>query len=102
MVMIEGTLLILTESIKKLSLSYTIRKNTLHLYFLLKSFCIHEKQEFFASRLFLCMFVYCFSYAAFVINANRWLIKTDKTERFTTAFEAKSPVSSEISDLQNF
>jgi len=64
--MIEGTLLILTESIKKLSLSYTIRKNTLHLYFLLKSFCIHEKQEFFASRLFLC--VYCFSYVAFVIN----------------------------------
>jgi len=34
-----------------------------------------------------------------VVNKNNWLIKTDKTERFTTAFEAKSPVSSEI--LQN-
>jgi len=28
-----------------------------------------------------------------------WLIKTDKTERFTTALEAESPVSSEISDF---
>ena len=32
-------------------------------------------------------------------SAQRWLIKTDKTERFTTALEAESPVSSEISDF---
>jgi len=31
--------------------------------------------------------------------AQRWLIKTDKTERFATALEAESPVSSEISDF---
>jgi len=30
-------------------------------------------------------------------SAQRWLIKTDNTERFTTALEAESPVSSEIS-----
>ena len=35
-------------------------------------------------------------------SVQRWLIKTDKTERFTTALEAESPVSSEISDLRNF
>jgi len=35
-------------------------------------------------------------------SAQRWLIKTDKTERFATALEAESPVSSEISDLRNF
>ena len=35
-------------------------------------------------------------------SAQRWLIKTDKTERFTTALEAESPVSSEISDLRKF
>jgi len=32
--------------------------------------------------------------------AQRWLIKTK--QRFTTALEAKSLVSSEISDLRNF
>ena len=32
-------------------------------------------------------------------SALRWLIKTDKTERFTTALEAESPMSSEISDF---
>jgi len=32
-------------------------------------------------------------------SAQRWLIKTDKTERFTTALEAESPASSEISDF---
>jgi len=32
-------------------------------------------------------------------SAQRWLIKTDKTERFTIALEAESPVSSEISDF---
>jgi len=32
-------------------------------------------------------------------SAQRCLIKIDKTERFTTALEAESPVSSEISDL---
>jgi len=32
-------------------------------------------------------------------SARRWLIKTDKTERFTTTFEAELPVSSEISDF---
>jgi len=32
-------------------------------------------------------------------SAQRWVIKTDKTERFTTALEAESPVSSEISDF---
>jgi len=30
-------------------------------------------------------------------SARRWLIKTDKTERFTTALEPESPVSTEIS-----
>jgi len=32
-------------------------------------------------------------------SAQRWLIKTDKTERFTTALEAESPVSREIFDF---
>ena len=32
-------------------------------------------------------------------SAQRWLIKTDKTESFTTALEAESPVSSEISNF---
>jgi len=32
----------------------------------------------------------------------RTTLKTDETERFTTALEAESPVSSEISDLRNF
>jgi len=32
-------------------------------------------------------------------SAQRWLIKTNKTERFTTALEAESPVSSKISDF---
>jgi len=32
-------------------------------------------------------------------SAQGWLIKTDKTEGFTTALEAESPVSSEISDF---
>jgi len=32
-------------------------------------------------------------------SAQRWLIKTDKTERFTTALEAELPLSSEISDF---
>jgi len=32
-------------------------------------------------------------------SAQRWLIKADKTERFATALEAESPVSSEISDF---
>ena len=32
-------------------------------------------------------------------SAHRWLMKTDKTERFTTALEGESPVSSEISDF---
>jgi len=32
-------------------------------------------------------------------SAQRWLIKTDKTERFATALEAESPASSEISDF---
>jgi len=32
-------------------------------------------------------------------SAQRWLIETDETKRFTTALEAKSPVSSEISDF---
>jgi len=35
-------------------------------------------------------------------SAQRWLINTDKTERFATALEAESPVSREISDLWNF
>ena len=35
-------------------------------------------------------------------SAQRWVIKTDKTERFTTALEAESPVSRAISDLRNF
>jgi len=29
-------------------------------------------------------------------------MKTDKTERFTTALEAESPVSSEISDFTSY
>jgi len=32
-------------------------------------------------------------------SAQRWLIKTDKTDRFTTALETESTVSSEISDF---
>jgi len=32
-------------------------------------------------------------------SAQRWLIKTHKTERFTTALEAESAVSSEISNF---
>jgi len=32
-------------------------------------------------------------------SAQRWSIKTDKIERFATALEAESPVSSEISDF---
>ena len=33
-------------------------------------------------------------------SAQRWLIKTDKTERFTTALETESPGSREIFDLR--
>jgi len=35
-------------------------------------------------------------------STQRWLIKTDKTERFTTVLEAELPVSREISDFRNF
>jgi len=35
-------------------------------------------------------------------SAQSWLVKSEKTERFATALEAESPVSSEISDLRNF
>jgi len=35
-------------------------------------------------------------------SAQRWSLKTDKTESFATALEAESPVSSEISHLRNF
>jgi len=31
--------------------------------------------------------------------AQRWLIKTDKTEHFTTALEVESPVSNKISNF---
>jgi len=35
-------------------------------------------------------------------SAQSWLIKTDKTERFTTALEAESPAASEIFDFKPY
>jgi len=92
------------SSIVRVATSFSFRGGAIFMKFhLMTSSCLFNRGTTFSqmvtyNNMYFCSQTRCPQYKH-THSAQRWLIKTDKTERFATALEAESPVSSEISDF---